>query len=38
MIGNSQLFLFGLEGTEIVLPSSDSLKIHTVIHGWLIRS
>ena len=27
MIDNSQLFLLGLEGTEVTLPSSDSLKI-----------
>ncbi|KAJ5700581.1 hypothetical protein N7536_003594 [Penicillium majusculum] len=27
MIGNSQLFLLGLQGTEVTLPSSDSLKI-----------
>ncbi|CAI7630838.1 unnamed protein product [Penicillium glandicola] len=34
MIGNSQLFLFGLVGTEITLPSSDSLKIRG--NTWVI--
>ncbi|PKY03595.1 hypothetical protein P168DRAFT_166273 [Aspergillus campestris IBT 28561] len=34
MIGNSQLFLFGLEGTEINLPSSDSLQIRG--NTWVI--
>lgn len=34
MIGNSQLFLFGLEGTTITLPSSESLKIRG--NTWVI--
>lgn len=34
MIGKSQLFLLALEGTEVTLPSSDSLKIRSDI--WVI--